>query len=119
MNNLTVETRIFPKDINANISVNFKDLFQLSGNWNIHGLNLIMVNTTSHELSITIRKALGQKKINFISIINSTWGHLMVSTGYVVLVTNSHFGGSVSSGKTLIEISNSPLTIRESSFHPT
>ena len=117
MNNLTVEISIFPKNRNANISVNFKDLCQLSGNWTIHGLNLSMVNTTSHELSVTIEKAIDQKKNNFISIINSTWGHLNVSPGHNVLVSNSHFNSVVSSKKTLIEVSNSSLNISKSSFY--
>ena len=77
-------------------------------------LNLNMVNIISQKISINISKAVGQDKRNKISIFNSTWGHLKVSSGHIVSVSNCHFEGGVSHRETLIEVSDSLLNISES-----
>ena len=101
----------------TNISVNFKDISQFSGKWKIYGLNLNVVNIISQKISINISKFIGQEKKNTISIFNSTWRHLEVSSGHIVSVSNCHFEGNVSPGETLIEVSDSSLDISNSSFH--
>ena len=89
-----------------------------SSNWNIFGLNVMIEGSHLQE---KVKLAVGNvkntnKRMIFLNITNSKFYQITVKDGYIVTISRCEFDKSANFESNIIEIENSELNIKNSSF---
>ena len=102
---------------NTNVSVNFINVTLNGSDWKMYGLNALLNNSNLEKVKniSLIAQSKGPKK--FINIFNSTLHYLYVKNRYIINISQCNFRPSDTIISSLLDVSNSDLTIVNSTIH--
>ena len=108
----------FPSDSEEEISVNFMSVSLSNTSWTIHGLNLLINNSNLEKVTFLIsHKPICQICRRQIDIVNSTFGHMNIRSGYNIHVSDCTIDGkTVTPNTTLLDVVGGALSVSNSSF---
>ena len=100
------------------IQVTFYNETLLNSTWILHGLNLLIYQANLSQSDFTVDRVSGQIRDGVISIYNSTVGSVNVqgTVTFRINVTKSHLDGTERPEKTLLDVINTKLYIKKSTF---
>ena len=100
------------------IQVTFYNETLLNSSWILHGLNLLIYQANLSQTDFTIDRVSGQIRDGVISIYNSTVGSVNVqgTETFRINVTKSDLDGTERPEKTLLDVVNTKLYIKKSTF---
>ena len=100
------------------IQVTFYNETLLKSTWILHGLNLLIYQANLSQTDFTVDRVSGQTRDGVISIYNSTVGSVNVkgTETFRINVTKSDLDGTERSEKTLLDVINTKLYIKKSTF---
>ena len=115
--NLTAEISLFTTKNENDVLLKFIDAKLLESNWSIVGLNVEIANAYLGHLKVNARVEPKQKTQKYVKVSNSTVGQLRISDGYQTTISNCIINGKTRLSETLIHVTNSYLTIKDSMFY--
>ena len=98
------------------VDVYFNDVTLYKTIWSINDMSLTLKFTSLRNTKLFLQRSNNSTILNHCNIINSTFGHLKVSSAFNILVSDSDFTGTTSFKDTLINIIDCELDIVNSSF---
>ena len=115
--NLTAEISLFTTKNKNDVLLKFIDASLLESNWSIVGLNVVITNAYLGHSKVNVSVGPKQETQKYVNISNSTIGQLSISGGYQIIISNCFINGKTRLSETLIHVTNSILTIKDSIFY--
>ena len=105
-------------DSAEDISVNFRGVFLSKTSWTIQGLNLFINYSHLDKVKFFIgQNCTSHKCAKEVRIVNSTFGHMNIRSGYDIHVSDCTVNGNtVTSNSTLLDVVGGTLSVSNSSF---